>query len=217
MTGLDATEPIARPLTARRRRPSRLLTSIHPAADRGDPVRAPVHRALLLDVDQRVKSTRGDPGPADADPGDLCLAELRRRGQLHPILPVRAELFDHHARHHDRLHPLQYADRLRVLTHRVAGAGQGVLPLPGHDLPALPGDPRRTVRHLRQAAVVRDPGLGLMGQHVPAADRAGVLREPVLHLPHAPVHARDPDASCPMPPGWTGQASSRPSGRSSCR
>ena len=192
--------------------------TIHPAAGRGDPVRAPVHRALLLDVDQRGEvAPGGDPGPAHADPGDLRLAELRRRGQLHPILPVRAELSDHHARHHDRLHPLQYADRLRVLTHRVAGAGQGVLPLPGHDLPALSGDPRRTVRHLRQAAVVRDPGLGLMGQHVPAADRARVLREPVLHLPHAPVHARRSHASCPMPPGWTGPASSRPSGRSSCR
>ena len=43
-----------------------------------------------------------------------------------------------------------------------------------------------------EAAGVRDPGPGFVGQHVPAADRAGVLRQPVLYLPDPPVHADDP-------------------------
>ena len=152
------------------RRPSRAAGSAAIPGPRGRAAggphrrRDPVHGAALLDGRQRAQDAAGaDDVPADARSRDARLAELPRRRQLHPVLHVRAQLADHHAGHHDRRGALQYARGLRLLADRLARPRQALLRLPGHDLPAVSGDPGGPVRHLRQAAGLRDPGLRSRG------------------------------------------------------
>ena len=75
----------------------------HPA-DRPHRCRSPVHHPVLLDVRQRAQvECRAHRLPAEPGPRRLGLAELRRRGQLHPVRAVCPQLADHHGRHHDRI------------------------------------------------------------------------------------------------------------------
>ena len=158
--------------------------------------RHPVHHPVLLDVRQRAEVQSGAHDvPARAGPRRLGVAELHRRGQLHPVRAVRAELVHHHGRHHDRVGPLEHRRGLRVLAHPVARPEHDVLRLHRDAVPAVPGHPRRAVRHLQPAALVRDPGGEVVGRHLPAPDRARLLRQPVLHLPDETVHARDPEGA----------------------
>src|SRR3954466_13797850 len=81
----------------------------------------------------------------------------------------------------DRRGPDDTDRRLRLLPHRVAGAGQGLWSGPGHGLHSVPPIDHRALRYLRQIA---------MDQYIQTARRAVLLllsARALLDLPAPPV------------------------------
>ena len=167
----------------------------------------PVHRRRSTGCSSaRSSRTGADAVPADPDPGQTgsgrtsSTRSTTSRFGLYALNSLIITVGDH-----DRGGPVEHPRRLRLLEDPVAGPQHAVLHLHRDALPAIPGDPGGAVRHLRQAAVVRPAGTrkSWVDTFLPLIV-PGVLRQPVLHLPDAPVHAGHPARSCPTPPGSDG-------------
>ena len=97
------------------------------------------------------------------------------------VLPLPALRHEHAAHRGAGRHRHDYqlgAGRLRLLPAALAGSRHRLLPRPGHvDDPDL-GDAGAALHPVQRHR---------LGQHLPAADRAQLLRRPLLDLPAAPV------------------------------
>src|SRR5581483_10453339 len=116
--------------------------------------------------------------PAGLDPALPQLGELHGRLELRPVRHLPAQHARDHRLYAGRHARFEFARRLRLRAPSVPRPRPAVRPLAQHTDAAGDRDADPAVPHLQDAR---------LDQHLPATDRAELLRLAVLRLPAAPV------------------------------